>query len=111
MLPHEVKDKYSDLDILDFGLGTMPHTFEVHDTYCLTPTTLVLSYALAIASAASPNLIYTAGFDGFSDDVARVEVLNNVLLLFQQSYTDVSLVSLTPTQYKNLSTVSLYGML
>ena len=65
MLPKQFSKIFDGKEIRDYGIGLSNDSFEFHDTYCIIPNALVLSYALAVVTSGSVNNIYLAGFDGY----------------------------------------------
>ena len=53
MLPDEFSKIFIGKDIKDFGIGLTNSHFEFHDSFCMIPNTLVLSYALAVVTSGS----------------------------------------------------------
>jgi len=96
--------------ILDFGLTVRAGTFEFGDFGCVVPSTLVLAYALAIATSGRGRRVLLAGFDGFgSGDPRQTEVLD-ILAAYQAQPQALPLLAVTPTTY-NLPACSIYGPL
>ena len=108
-LPEDIKDALSGKTLLDFGLGVQPGVFAFHDNYCVAPTSLVLAYALAIASSGKASRILLAGFDGYQAGDPRNEEVETLLKDFERSEGVPRILSLTPTTYKNVGSVSVYG--
>ena len=97
--------------LLDFGLVIEEGKFEFNETYCVSPTPLVLGYALAIAVSGKSRRIAMAGFDGYSNGGVRNEELERILDLFSSSSGVPDLLSITPTCLKSLPSASIYGFL
>ena len=110
MLPSDVKSELSKKRLLDFGISIEPSGFKVESTYCQIPTSLVIAYALAIASSGQAKHIYLAGFDGYGADDPRRKEMDNLLRLYQESTDSVPITSLTPTRYE-IEVKSIFGYL
>lgn len=100
MLPDDVAASLEGKELLDFGLQVKHDTFEITETYCITPCSLVLSYALATLSSGQAKRILLAGFDGYGADDSRHKEVNHVLNLFLEKIKGMPLLSITPTTYE-----------
>ena len=56
-----------------------PKGFEFYSNYCTLPTSLVVAYALAIATSGQAQQILLAGFDGFSTGVKAIVAVSVTL--------------------------------
>jgi 4-hydroxy 2-oxovalerate aldolase len=110
MLPDSLLAELGDKELLDFGLGIIPGRFEFHDTHCITPTSLVLAYSLAVATSGKASRILMAGFDGYPPGDTRNDDVEAMLSIFASASTNSSLESITPTVYKGLASLSLYAL-
>ncbi|MCT0224367.1 aldolase [Synechococcus sp. CS-1328] len=110
MLHESILSELGDKELLDFGIGIEPGLFEFHETHCITPTSLVLAYSLAVATSGKAARILMAGFDGYSPGDTRNNDVEAMLSAFSSTGVDCSLESITPTIYKGLAARSLYGM-
>ena len=110
MLPEHLRAALQGKELLDFGLGVEIGQFEFQDTYCIAPTSLVLAYALAVATSGNAAQILMAGFDGYQPGDPRNDEVEHMLSTFATSGISLKLISITPTSYKNLPRQSLYGM-
>ncbi len=110
MLSASLKAELANKKVLDFGLGTKPDCFEFHEHYCVAPNMLVLSYALAVATAGNASRIMMAGFDGYEPGDNRNAEMEQMLRCFAQSDAAVQPESITPTRYRNLATLSVYAL-
>ncbi|MBT2642210.1 aldolase catalytic domain-containing protein [Bacillus sp. ISL-41] len=108
MLSENVNKAYTGKDLLDYGISIQENTFTFESTYCVLPNSLVLSYALAIATSGNASSILLAGFDGYGADDPRTSEVNNLLSTFIQVPNTPPVISITPTQYKIL-TSSVYA--
>lgn len=110
ILPSEVKIGLEDKVMYDYGLSVKAGTFEFHKTACVLPSSLVVGYALALATSGNARCIYLAGFDGYSSDDPRNAEMNEILKTYQGSEGAKELIAITPSRY-NMQGSSVYGML
>ena len=110
MLPKGLRSELGPKKLLDFGLGVKDFKFEFNDKYCIAPNALVLSYALATMESGQAGRIYMAGFDGYDAGDERNDEVEAMFDLFSKSVSGNRLVSITPTKYKNLSSISVYAL-
>lgn len=110
MLPEGLRAELGEKELLDFGIGIEPGRFDFHETHCIAPTSLVLAYALAVATSGHAASIRMAGFDGYPPDDARNNEVNAMFAAFAASSANQQPTSITPTCHKGLITSSLYGL-
>lgn len=110
MLPESLRTELKDKELLDFGMGIHADCFEFHATHCIAPSSLVLAYALAVASSGEAERILMAGFDGYPRGDARNEEVESMLATFAAVGTGPEIASVTPTRYKGLPSRSIYAM-
>jgi len=110
MLPVRLRAELEGKELLDFGLGIEPSKFSFHETYCIAPSSLVLAYALAVSASGKARRILMAGLDGYQTDHVRNEEVESVLSAFCKSGSPQDIFSVTPTQYKELATLSVYAI-
>jgi 4-hydroxy 2-oxovalerate aldolase len=110
MLPEPQRAELGDKPLLDFGLGVEPGRFAFHDTHCVVPSSLVLAYALAVATSGQAARILMAGFDGYPAGDARNDEVEAMLAAYAASGTPAPTLSITPTSYKGLAARSVYGL-
>lgn len=109
MLPSDVVKSLSSKTLLDFGLTVKADTFEFSDTNAVLPNSLVISYALAIATSGQANRIFLAGFDGYGADDPRTKEMQQVLSCYQNSPLAKQITSITPTTY-SIPSLSVYAL-
>ena len=109
MLPNEVKASLKDKEILDFGLNVEAENFDFYKKHCTVPSSLVVAYALAVATSGSAKRIYMAGFDGFGADDPRSHEMKTLLEQYQSHQHALDLISITPTRY-GIHTESVYAL-
>ncbi len=110
MLPERLLAKLAGKELLDFGLGLASGQFAFHKTYCITPTALVLAYALAASSSGGAARICMAGFDGYPAGDPRNTEIETMLESFTRAGDLPEFFSVTPTSYKGLPVRSIYGL-
>ena len=108
MLQKQLLTELEGNDLLDFGLGIETGKFQFHDTYCITPTSLVLAYALAVVTSGKAANILMAGFDGYPSGDPRNTETATILNQFRNSTGVDRLLSVTPTRHK-IRSCSIYS--
>lgn len=109
MLKQKVVNELSGKKLLDFGISIQENTFRFERNYCVLPNSLVLGYALSIATSGKATRILLAGFDGYGSDDPRSTEVDNLLYKFSQISVTPQVLAVTPTQYKVEST-SIYAL-
>lgn len=110
MLSSSLQAQFSSKTIYDFGLSVNPESFEFHDTFCVCPSSLVLSYALAVCVSGGAVSLKLAGFDGYQPGDPRNDEVERILDQFRMVSPETSFFSITPTTYKNLPSLSIYAL-
>ena len=110
MLSSSLQAQFSSKCIYDFGLSVNPESFEFHDTFCVCPSSLVLSYALAVCVSGGAASLKLAGFDGYQPGDPRNDEVEGILDHFMRVSPETSFFSITPTTYKNLPSLSIYAL-
>jgi 4-hydroxy 2-oxovalerate aldolase len=108
MLPEPIREKLGAKNVLDFGLSVEPEKFEFHERFAALPTSLVVAYALAIASSGKANGVLLAGFDGYGADDPRNAEMDHLIDVYRKSNGARDLVCITPTRY-HIKQVSVYA--
>lgn len=108
-LPESLRAALGSKKLLDFGLGVKSGMFTVFDDGCVTPNSLVIGYALAVAASGRASRILLAGFDGYAPGDARNYEVQELFSLFSLQEGAPDLVSVTETVYDMLC-LSIYGM-
>jgi 4-hydroxy 2-oxovalerate aldolase len=108
MLPADVIESLKGKELLDFGLTVKVTGFEFESTHVVLPNSLVISYALAIATSGKASRILLAGFDGYGADDPRTMEMQKVLEAYKTS-SSIDVISITPTNY-TVPTLSVYAM-
>lgn len=109
MLPENVQVALIGKNVLDFGLNIRADTFRFSDTFCTLPTSLVVGYALAVASSGQAKRVFLAGFDGYGGDDPRNAEMNNLLDTYRGLEGSVEVAAITPTRY-SIKSMSVYCM-
>lgn len=109
MLPTDLQCALGDKEVLDFGLKVEVGNFAFSSTYCTVPTSLVVAYALAVATSGKAQRILMAGFDGYGADDPRSQEIQDVFEQYQKSPEALPLQAITPTRY-GLHTLSVYAL-
>ena len=109
MLPEDVQNTLQTKETLDFGLAIQPNQFDFADSYCTCPSSLVIAYALGLATSGKTTRILMAGFDGYGADDPRSKEMQHLLDLYQQHPASLPLTAVTPTRYA-LPTQSIYAL-
>jgi 4-hydroxy 2-oxovalerate aldolase len=105
----EVRESFSTVTKFDFGLTIKPGVFEFHEKFAVTPSSLVVAYALAMATSGKASRILLAGFDGFGADDPRTVEMVELLTTYQAAAGALAVVSITPTRY-NIPSSSVYAL-
>lgn len=108
-LPESLLEALQGKELLDFGLGVKPRTFSVFAESCVTPGSLVIGYALAVAFSGCARRILLAGFDGYAPGDSRNHEMQELFNLFSAQEGAPALVSVTETAY-DIGCSSIYGM-
>jgi len=108
MLPEDVKQGLSHKELLDFGVTVKQDVFEFHNFDCILPASLVLAYALAIATSGHANHILVVGLDGYGAYDLRDREMELMLKEYKQTKNSLDIMSLLPTRYE-LDVQSIYA--
>ena len=77
--------------------------------YCNIPSPLALAYSLATLGATNVRDILLAGFDGYPKGDIRNQEVETIFDIFKKKYEKINIFSITPTNYFNLNSKSIYG--
>jgi 4-hydroxy 2-oxovalerate aldolase len=108
LLPDDLREALPGAQLRDFGVSVRENQFEFQPTHCVIPSTLVMAYALAIATSGGTPRILLAGFDGYGQDDPRQLEVAEVFACYLNHAGAVPLVTITPSTY-NLPACSVYG--
>ncbi len=109
MLPSFIKQHLDTKETRDYGISIKQDTFSFQENYCVTPSSLVVSYALAVITSGDAENILVAGFDGYGSDDPRTKEMRSTLQLYQDSDGSLPIKSITATRYA-ISTQSVYAL-
>ena len=109
MLPEKIKLKLKNNNVLDYGLEIERGSMESLKNYCTIPSPIALAYTLATLGATNVKNIMLAGFDGYPKGDIRNQEVENVFDIFKKKYEKINIYSITPTNYFNVSSKSIYG--
>ncbi len=110
MLPKDVQRELKTKKLLDYGLSVQSNTFSFEKTHCTLPTSMVIAYALAIATSGQASRILLAGFDGYAADDPRRHETDVIFQAYQAADSHVPILAITPTLYE-IPSISVYGLL
>ncbi|MDO6515543.1 aldolase catalytic domain-containing protein [Neptuniibacter sp. 2_MG-2023] len=110
MLPENILASYAGKVLLDFGVGIESNTFKFYGQYCITPSSLVMSYALAVASSGKAKSIILTGFDGYPYGDARNDEIDMVLRCFRMAKPKQTFIFATPTIHRDIVVKSIYSL-
>ena len=108
MLPNKIREKLKDKELLDFGINLANKGFKFNKNSCEVPMSLVIAYALAVATSGKAKNIYLAGFDGYPSGDPRNEEAEFIFSQYRKDEGSLPIISITPTKYQ-LKTQSLFG--
>lgn len=109
MLPSSVLARLKNKQLLDYGLGVEAESFSFQETHCIIPTSLVLTYALAVSASGGAKRILMAGFDGYGAGDPRNEEIEHMLEQFSAIAGVPDCLFVTPTYYP-VATASIYAL-
>lgn len=109
MLPESVRAHLGDKEVKDYGIKVESDTFAFSDSYCTSPSSLVMAYAFATVASGQAKQLLLAGFDGYEGKDPRNEEMNDIVLQFRHAEASLPLVAITPSRY-DVEKVSVYGM-
>ena len=109
ILPEEIKIRLQSKEIFNFGINITNDGFEFHESTCFVPKSLVMAYALAVATSGQANKIYVAGFDGYSTGDPRNEEAEFIFNKYISEKASLDIISITPTKY-HIPTKSVFGL-
>ena len=109
LLSPSQRNALSNERLLDFGVTVQENTFQFENTRCVIPSTLVLGYALAIATSGGSRRILLAGFDGYSADDPRQAEVADIFNCYLNHPQAVPLTTITLSSHA-LPASSVYGL-
>lgn len=99
-----VKEKISENSILDYGLSIKHESFKASAKGCTSSWQEVTAYALLFLLQASPRKLFLAGFDGYSKNDTRHNVLNRIFQKYLKAKNSVEPISITASHHDFLKT-------
>ena len=109
LLSKNLKEKFKNLKLLDFGVGIKENYFEFNKTSAVVPRLYALAYALSIATSGEASKILLAGFDGFGPHDRRTKTIDELLSLYSSCKKAKPIVAVTPTSY-SVDSTSIYAL-
>lgn len=109
MLPEDVQASLAGKELYDYGLQVAADSFAFEASHCTLPTSMVIAYALAVATSGEVSGILMAGFDGYSADDPRNREMDHLLEAYQQHPQARPLTAVTPSRFR-LEQISIYGL-
>ena len=108
-LPSWLMSEIGSVTKLDFGLSVLPGEFQFNKTSAVTPKSLVIAYAIAIATSGNAKRIFLAGLDGYEAGDSRAVEIDDLIATYQNHAKSIHLLSITPTLL-NLEATSVYAL-
>lgn len=109
ILPDVVQSSLNQEKTLDFGMKILHGQFSFGSHNCTLPISLVVAYALAIATSGNAENILLAGFDGYMSDDPRSKEMQDLLDLYIGHADAAPLHAITPTRY-DVPLLSVYAL-
>ena len=109
LLSTELKKRFKNLKLLDFGVGIKENYFEFHKNGAVMPRLYNLVYALSIATSGNAHKILLAGFDGYGSNNKRTKMIDELFYLYSSFKDSKPIVAVTPTSY-SISSASIYTL-
>jgi 4-hydroxy 2-oxovalerate aldolase len=99
LLSDSIKNKFSKVKTLNFGIGLKQNNFNFMDNGAIIPKFYTLSYALAVVTSGCSKKILLAGFDGYGKDDQRNKVIDEIFDIYKKTKKSLSITFLTPSSY------------
>lgn len=109
MLPKDIQLELETKNLLDFGIAIEAGVFKFNENFCTLPNSLVISYALAIATSGKARRILLAGFDGYKEGDPRNYEMDELFALYGEHNLAREYFFITPTIYR-VPCKSVYGL-
>jgi len=94
--------------IRNYGVAVVKDSLVNKGNYCEIPSLLSIAYALAVISSTPAKSVFLAGFEGKFKHPQKFQETENIFRIFGTQYPDISLISLTDTEY-SIKAQSVYG--
>ena len=85
--------------IINFGAEVKKGIFKFNDNNAIIPNSLAISYALSIATSGKSKQIFLAGFDGYSKDDPKKNIIDEIFANYVSSKKSLKINFITPTLY------------
>jgi 4-hydroxy 2-oxovalerate aldolase len=95
-------------NIRNYGVAIARDSLVDKGNYCEIPNLLSVAYALAVISSIPASSVFLAGFDGKFKNPQKFQETENIFRLFGVQHPEISLISLTETEY-SIGVKSVYG--
>jgi 4-hydroxy 2-oxovalerate aldolase len=84
--------------VLHYDIEITKNSFKSHKLYTKIPNGLALTFALGIVEKNDfKKTVYTAGIDGYTENILKNNELNKTIKLYQNTYKKNNLLSITPS--------------
>jgi 4-hydroxy 2-oxovalerate aldolase len=94
--------------IRNYGVAIAKDSLADKGNYCEIPNLLSVAYALAVISSTPASRVFLAGFEGKFKNPQKFHETENIFRLFGVQHPEISLISLTETEY-SIGVKSVYG--
>jgi 4-hydroxy 2-oxovalerate aldolase len=98
-IPKEMRSLLSDVNILDYGLRIKEREFQIFENGCVLDSSLVLIYAMSIASVSCAKKILLTGIDGYEKSDPRQQKMVTALERYNGLGNTIPIYAITPTTY------------
>ena len=109
LLSNDLKKKFKNLKLLDFGVGIKESHFEFYSKGTVLPKLYTLVYGLSIATSGKASKILLAGFDGYGLKDKRTKIIDELFYLYSSSKEAKVITAITPTSY-SVPSCSIYAL-
>ena len=109
LLSKKLKKKFSNIKILDYGIGIQDNKFEFFSNCSYIPRLYNVAYALSVAASGKAKKILLAGFDGYSRQDRRLKIVDELFYLFSSAKSSIPVIAITPSNY-NIAKKSIYTL-
>ena len=109
LLSDDLKKKFKNVKILDFGVGIKENRFKFYKTGAIMPKLYTFVYALSIATSGNASKILLAGFDGYGPTDSRTRSIDEIFYLYSTFKESKPIIAVTPTSY-SVASSSIYAL-
>ena len=107
LLSKNLKKKFKNIKLLDFGVGIKENKFEFYKNCSSVPRLYDLAYALSIATSGNASRILLAGFDGYGSSDRRTKIVDEIFYSYSACKNAKPIIAITPTSY-SFTSMSIY---